>query len=172
MSGVPVLIISGTVGVGKTSLGWAASDILIERQVRHAFIDRDALTASWPRLGRFNTELAYRNLASVWRNFSEAGAERLIVSGVIELADDLDRVRAAVDGAAIQVCWVRAPQPIREARLRGRDQGKSLDWHLARTIELEMILETVQLHDFILWNEDRSMEDAATEMLHAANWIA
>lgn len=169
---VQLLVLNGTVGVGKSSLGYAASDILAQHRVPHAFVDRDALCVSWPPLGRFNDDLAYRNLASVWRNFREAGAERLIVSGVVESAPDLDRFRVAVDRADIAVCWVRASLSTCEARLRARNEGESLKRHLARTVELEAILEEAGIHDFEVWNEHRTVTDVAREALGLTGWIS
>ncbi|MEX2393037.1 MAG: hypothetical protein WD826_01025 [Actinomycetota bacterium] len=168
---VPVLIVAGTVGVGKTSVGYAASHILSTHEMPHAFVDKDGLCVSWPPQGRFNDDMAFRNLASMWRNFADAGAERLISAGVVEERADLDRYREAIPGALITVCWVRASQAAREARLRGRDEGESLAWHLARTVELEAIVEAARVHDFEVWNEDRPMLDTAQEVLVKARWI-
>jgi Ni2+-binding GTPase involved in maturation of urease and hydrogenase len=42
------VLITGTVGAGKTSVAAAAGSILAEARIPHAVIDLDALTQSWP----------------------------------------------------------------------------------------------------------------------------
>jgi len=170
-SDVPLLIVTGTVGVGKTSVAAEISDILSAHEVPHAFVDLDALSNSWPRHGRFNEEIAYRNLASVWINFQQAGARRLIVSCVVESEDDLARLRETVPGASIVVCRLIASAETRKSRLRGREVGASLTWHLNRTTELEGILRQAALEDFQVQNENRPLDLVAREVLELAGWL-
>jgi hypothetical protein len=170
MTAVPLLILSGSVGVGKTTIGVAISDILSATGTSHAFVDRDALSVSWPRVGRFNEEIANRNLADVWRNFREAGATRLIVAGVMETRDDVERCRRVVPGAASVLCRLRASPQTRESRIRAREEGASRDWHLARTVELEEILQRAGLEDFCVENDGRPADAVAREVLARAGW--
>jgi len=167
---VPVLVLNGSVGVGKTTIGTAISSLLANAEIPHAFVDRDALCVSWPHRGRFNEELANRNLAAVWRNFRALGAERLIVAGVLESTGDVDAVRSAVPGAAMIVCRLRAPRAVRDARLRAREHGASRDWHLARSVELETILDCAAVDDFSIENDGRSPDAVAHEVLARAGW--
>jgi len=46
---VPVAVITGTVGVGKTSVALEMSEILAARAVPHALVDLDALSYVFPR---------------------------------------------------------------------------------------------------------------------------
>ena len=167
---VPLLILSGSVGVGKTTVGSAISGILAAAEIPHAFVDRDALSSSWPPVGRFNEEIGYRNLTDVWRNFRDAGATRLILSGVMETRDDVERCRSAVPGAAIALCRLQASRATREARIRAREGGASREWHLARTVELEEILEGAELEDFRVQNDGRPANVVAREVLARAGW--
>ena len=166
----PVLVLNGTVGVGKTTIGHAISEILAGVELPHAFVDRDALSMSWPPRGRFNVDLANRNLAAVWMNFRAHGAERLIVAGVLESTDDVDALRAAVPGAAIMVCRLRASAAVREMRLRAREHGVNREWHLARSSELETILDRVAIDDFAVENDGRPLVAVAHEILARAAW--
>ncbi len=75
----PVLFITGPVGVGKTAVLGEVTDILKERGERFASIDLDALSYAYPPApgdDRFRSGLTLRNLAAVWRNDRDAGAER------------------------------------------------------------------------------------------------
>ena len=168
---VPVLVLNGSVGVGKTTIGHAISDILAGVEWPHAFVDRDALCVSWPPSGRYNDDLAKRNLAAVWMNFRAHGAERLIVAGVLESSDEVDALRDTVPGAAIIVCRLRASPAVLEKRLRAREHGDSLEWHLARFVELETILEGSAVDDFSIENDGRSPVAVAHEVLARAGWL-
>ena len=57
----------------------------------------------WPaRPGeRGNADIAYRNLASVWANYSAAGADRLLLGLLLEQRSDLLPVYEAIPGAEI-----------------------------------------------------------------------
>ena len=81
---LPVLAISGSVGVGKTSVLVELHDILVSEKIPHGCVERDALGYSWPSQGRFNEVIVERNLACVVSTFLEGGATRLLIAGVIE----------------------------------------------------------------------------------------
>jgi adenylylsulfate kinase len=168
---VPVIALSGSVGVGKTAVLGEIHDILSGLSVPHACVERDALAYSWPVQGPFNDVLALHNLASVWINFREAGATRLVIAGVLERADDLEGYRRAIPGAAITTCRLVASETTRFARLRSREHGAGLEWHLHRTVELEGILETARLEDFVVTNDDRPLRAVAAEVLARAKWV-
>ncbi len=168
---IPTVVwISGTVGVGKTSIAEAMSEMLKQHQIPHAFIDRDALSNSWPQSGPFNEEVAKKNVRSVWVNFREAGAERLIVAGVIENESDLEWYKAALDPALVLV-RIKASPEVRASRLHSRNTGASLEWHLHRTRELEAILDEASLETFTVDNERRPTSEVAQEILERVNWL-
>jgi hypothetical protein len=168
---VPVIIVSGTIGAGKSAVASEMSDILCEREVPHAYVDLDLLSWSWPPIGQFNNVLAFKNLAAVWANYREAGCERLIVSHVVECSDELDCYRQAVPGACIMVCRLVASQATRESRIRQREIGAGLEWHLNRTVELEEILHKASVEDFQVENDGRPIRDVALEVLEKAGWL-
>jgi adenylylsulfate kinase-like enzyme len=78
---VPVLVITGNMGAGKTTILAEASDLLTGAGIVHAAIDLDTLgMGHLPEEGW--SDLPYRNLACVWRNYAAAGASRLMVSAM------------------------------------------------------------------------------------------
>jgi hypothetical protein len=117
---VPVLAVSGPVGVVKTTVLVEIHDVLVTQDVPHACIERDATR------GYVNEDAALENLASVWANYLAAGAERLVVAGVVERAADIAGYRRAIPGAQITVCRLRASEETRVARLCGRETGAGL----------------------------------------------
>ena len=168
---VPLLALSGPVGVGKSSVLVEIHDILSALLVPHACVERDALGYSWPVHGYFNEDVALRNLRAVWANFHAAGARRVVIAGVIERPADLAGYREAIPGAVIQTCRLAAAEPTRLARLRSREHGAGLEWHLERTVELERILDATRLEDFTVVNEHQPLRAAAEEVLVRAGWI-
>jgi hypothetical protein len=166
----PILILSGTVGVGKSTILNEIHAALAQARVPHACVDTDALAMSWPVRGAFNQIAVLDNLRSVWANAHAAGAERLVLAGVVESREDLDAYRRAVPGAQITVCQLVAPEEVRKSRLQQRELGAGLEWHLRRTEELRQILDDAAVHSFSVFNHGRSVQDVAYEALARAAW--
>ena len=60
---------------------------------------------------------------------------------------------------------------MRKSRLKKRELGESLKWHLNRTTQLEKILEDLALEDFLITNENTSVEHVAEEALKLVKWL-
>ena len=169
---VPLLIISGSLGSGKTTVLSEASDLLSEAGNPHAAIDLDALAVMHPRREPHGEGLAFANLAAVWPNYAAAGAERLMVARVVEERAELERYRAAVPGAEIVVCRLTAPVWLMHERLRVREPGMFLDAALARAAELDGILARAGVEDFVVDNgPGRLVGDVAREALGLVGWL-
>lgn len=169
---VPVLLLTGTVGAGKTAVAMEASAILAERGVAHAAIDVDALSYVFPRPASdpFGAEVALANLAAVWANDRAAGAERLVLARVVQHRSDLPAFEAAIPGAQITVCRITAPASLVETRLRAREVGAGLDWHLRRAAELSTILDEARCEDVVVANDGRPIAAVAAEVLRRIGW--
>ncbi|WP_220447409.1 hypothetical protein [Nonomuraea deserti] len=145
------LLITGTVGVGKTSVADAVGDVLSGAGVPNAVIDVDWLRRAWPAPpgDPFNGALTLRNLRSVAANFLAAGAQRLVLAGVIESRADRAGY-AEVLGVPLTVCRLHAALPEVRERLRARhtNDPQSLAWHLDRAGELASILDAAQVEDY------------------------
>ena len=172
MSRVPVLLITGTVGAGKTTVAFEISDVLRQREVPNAAIDLDGLTVMWPWTSKWHADLMFQNLASIWPNYQAHGATHLVLAHVLEDAAELDRYRAAVPGAEITVVRLVVPEETRKVRLRSRiPQQGARDWHLARTVELEAILAAAANEHFTVENGSRDVRNVAVEILQRAGWV-
>ena len=73
---IPLLVISGPVGTGKTTIGNEVSSSLERQGVAHTFIDMDTLAETYPRPpdARFGDRLALLNLCDVWANCAATGS--------------------------------------------------------------------------------------------------
>lgn len=110
---VPVLLITGPIGVGKTTIAHEISDLLEDVGMAHAFVDVDSLHWYYPcpLHDPLKVRLAMNNLAAVWANFRAVGVTRLILSDVLQSRSELTRYQEAVPGAQIIVVRLRAALP-------------------------------------------------------------
>ncbi len=169
---MPLLIISGSMGTGKTTVLYEISDLLTEAGIPHAAIDLDCLAVVHPQRDPHGQSLAFANLAAVWPNYATLGAERLVVARVVEDRAELDQYRAAVPGAQPIVCRLTAPLSLMHERLRIREPGMFQGQALARATELVDILERASIEDFVVDNgTGRSVGDVAREVLSLAGWL-
>ena len=167
---VPVLLITGPVGVGKTTTADAVSYLLAQRGVRIACVDLPQIGKAFPLQDAdpWNEELTHRNLACMWANFNAAGAERLVISRVLETRSGLRRIAEAVPGAEITVVRLRAPIPTLHRRIRARNPNP--EWFLDAATELSHAMELHALEDFLVDNEGMSVDDTARAVLHITCW--
>src|SRR3712207_4409895 len=84
---IPVVVLTGTIGVGKTAIAMTMSEILHDLDVRHALLEVDWLGEVYPAPfpdDPYSTRFAMRNLAAIWPNFLEVGITRAIVTMTLE----------------------------------------------------------------------------------------
>jgi hypothetical protein len=167
---VHVLVISGSMGSGKTTVLGEASDILTARGIVHAAIDVDCLG-----LGHFPDgdpdDLTLRNLAAVWDNCARAGVTTLLLSELLDTVAQRERLRHAIPGAEIVVCRLRASVATMEQRIRIREPGMLQEKFVARVAELEASLDAGRVEDFSVNNDGRNVTEVATEVLVRARWL-
>jgi hypothetical protein len=96
-----LLIITGSMGSGKTTVLFEASDILASRNIPHAAIDLDALGTAHLPAGVQNKELMYRNLRSVWENYTQVGVKRLLLARAMENHEELECCREAAKAESV-----------------------------------------------------------------------
>lgn len=113
--------------------------------------------------------MGFKNLGSVWKNYQQSGVDRLIVPSVMESRSELDSYREAIPGADILVVRLRVKLTTIHERLKSRETGKSLDWHLNRAMELTAQLEKTQIEDIVIDTDDKSMTLVAQEVMSKWN---
>ncbi|MBB2948365.1 adenylylsulfate kinase-like enzyme [Actinoplanes lutulentus] len=158
------LLVTGTVGAGKTAVAEALGDLLAERGVPHAVIDVDWLRRSWPSPpdDPFNSRITLRNLRAVAHNFVNDGARLLVLAGVVESRAERDRYQDAI-GVPMAVCRLGTSLEIVRERLRRRhrDDPAGLAWHLQRCGTLDRILREASVEDAVVDGGHGSPRDVA-----------
>ncbi len=169
---VPVLVVTGPVGVGKTTVASAVADELERREISHAVFDVDWLAHAWPAPpdDPFNTRLVYRNLTDVCRNAREAGAGRIVLAYVIEDAAGRDAIAACIPGADLVVVRLTVDPATNVERLRGRESEATIAWYLGRAPELEGIMVANGVGDHVVATDGRTPAEVAGEVLRVIGW--
>lgn len=169
---VPVLIVTGPVGVGKTAVAAALSDLLEDAGVPHAMVDADQLRWCYPAPpdDQFRVALGLRNVAAVWANYRAEGARRLVLADVVEQRSNVYGYQDVIPGAEIIVVRLRASLSTIQGRLRGRETGASLEWHLHRAAELTEIMERNQVGDLLIETDGKPVSAIAREALARLGW--
>ena len=170
---VPTIIVTGPVGVGKSTVAEAMGYLLLAAKIPHANVDFDQLTAG-PRTADddvWGTKLGLSNLGAIWKNYQLAGARRLIIARVIESRSELDGFRQAVPGADIVLVRLRAAPETLQARVRRRGPWRDMEWHLKRSVELGAQLDAQPFEDVLIETDDRDVTAVARDVLQRVGWL-
>jgi gluconate kinase len=173
-TGLPVLLISGPVGAGKTTVAAEIGTLLREANLPHAIVDLAVIGRCWPPPADdpWNDRLVHRNLAVMWPHFRRAGAERLVLCRVLEDRALLRHLRAAIPDAAITVIHLDASLQTLHARLRQRESALDPTWYLDVATYLSRSMRPYELADHVVDNDDRPVRDVAAEILGRAGWLS
>jgi hypothetical protein len=167
-----LIIITGSMGAGKTAVLGEASDILARRHVPHAAIDLDALGLAHLPPETSNDEVMYRNLQSICENYASLGVRQFLVARAMEDRAELELCRAVVSATNTVVCRLIASIEVMQQRVGKRESGLSQQEYVARVAKLNAILDRARLEDFTVASDNRSLTEIAQEMLVRAGWIS
>lgn len=172
---VRVLLITGAMGAGKTTLAEAVGDLLIERDLPSAMIDLDWLGQVHPMTD--DDPVAHRliieNLAAVWPNYRRRGVRYLVLARLVRDRDTWQAYRRVIPEARWTLARATAPQPVIEERLVERHRNdvspailqRHLDWSRRATARLD----EAELADLDVQNTG-PLRGVAEELLQA--WLA
>lgn len=167
-----LLIITGSMGAGKTAVLAEAGDILASRQIAYAAIDVDSLGLAHLPSGVSNDGVMHANLRSVCNNYAGVGVRRFLLARALEDRTQLELCRQAAQATNAVVCRLTASVEAMQQRVRTRESGLLQREFVARVAELNRVLDRAQLEDFIVANENRSLTEVALEVLVKARWIS
>ena len=160
---IPILIISGPVGVGKTSSGEELSEVLDERGIPHTFVDFDQLGYTYPRVPE-----------DPWSNgLGFKIARNLVVSSVVEDWDFVKGIEQAIPDAEVKTVQLFASPESLVSRVEKREIGSGLDWHRNRSLELLKLLQAESVpRDFTVQSYGKSIIEIAQELFELVDWRA
>ena len=116
---VPLLLLCGAPGTGKSSVAWEVYWSLMRDGVPVAHVDLDGIGYGPPGLsGSF--DLKFENVAAVWRSYSDAGASAFVVSGLRALREDVRACLASVPGSVATVVVLTVTPEEQRERILGR----------------------------------------------------
>jgi len=168
---VPVLLVTGPIGVGKTAVLHEADALLIEAGSHHATVELEEIARCWPNaIEGSRTTFVYQNLAALWSNFVAVGASRLLLSVLVEQRSDLRLVSEAIPGAAITVVRFHAPLSVLEQRIRQREP-LGPEGELVGARWWTQHFNEVRVEDYVVETENRSVGEIAREVLRLADWL-
>lgn len=169
---VPTVLVTGTVGSGKTTVADEIAVLLHEQGIQHALIDLDWLCQLHPAPPQdpYREELMFRNLSAIWSNYRAGGVDYLVLARVIEDREQLRRYAEAIPEADIKVVRVVAPPHLVQERLRRREIGSFYDHLWQRSQELSEIFERTQVEDFTVTNDERPVRDVTKEAMALLGW--
>lgn len=169
------LLLTGTVGAGKSTTARHVGELLAERGVPHAVVDLDELRRSWPAPpgDPFQQDLELENLRAVAAVYRRRGAVRLVLAGVLEDREARARYAEAV-GTPLVVCRLRLDVPAVRDRLDARHAGypSVLAWHRHRAGELHDVLEAARVEDHVVDVAGQTPAEVAAAVLRAVGWDA
>ena len=124
---VPFLWLCGPSGVGKSSVGFELFDQLGNAGTATAYVDLDQLGLCYPTPDddARNNRVKARNLGEVWSGFRAAGAQCLVVSGIVDDVEEIRRHADLLADTALTVCRLRVGHD--ELRNRIAHRGWQLD---------------------------------------------
>lgn len=169
---VPTVLVTGTVGSGKTAVADEIAVLLYEQDIPHALIDLDWLCQLYPAPAEdpYREDLMFRNLSAIWSNYRAEGVDYLVLARVIEDREHLRRYKASIPGARIKVVRVHTPSALVQQRLRRREAGSFYDHLWRRSQELSKVFDRVQVEDFLVANDERPVRKVAKEAMTLLGW--
>jgi hypothetical protein len=168
---VPVLLVTGPIGVGKTAVLHEVDGLLIEARAAHATVELEEVARCWSEATEGSrSSLVYGNLAALWSNFAAVGASRLLLAGLIEQRSELRLISEAVPGAAVTVVRLHAPLPVLEQRIHLREPA-STEGEIDGARWWTRHLDQVRLEHHLVDTDGRTVGEVARDVLRLGGWL-
>jgi len=166
-----ILLITGTVGTGKTTVASAIGEQLADTGLPNAVIDLDCL--GWVNVGDDfygYDHLIMQNLLSIWQNYHALGVEYLVLARAILSREPVDILAKAFPDTPITIIRLTASHEIIKKRLSNRDSDQVLREHLAEMEKMDQVMDDLRLEQTTVTTDAISVEEAAGQVISIAGW--
>jgi hypothetical protein len=120
-----VIWLCGVTGVGKSTVGWHVYMELRRSTELTAFADLQQIGFAEPAVPSdpANHQLKARNLAAMWHNYRDRGAQTLVVVGEVDRPETVELYRQELAGTSLTLCRLDAGQDELTTRILLRGNG-------------------------------------------------
>jgi hypothetical protein len=167
-SEVKVIVMTGKVGMGKTTLLCEASDLLSSAGFEHAAIDLDFLGFTYLEAG-LSRALMFRDLEVAWSEYRGAGVTRLLLAETVVSRGDFNRIREATRKVEVIVCRFFASSEI--AGTPNRALGALKKRFVGNLRGLERVHNDASLANFSIPIDYTSPQKASSELFMRSGWL-
>jgi predicted kinase len=164
------LLLSGSGGVGKTTIAQAIGRLLTSHRQPTGVLDLDTIAQFGPPQPapaaglRFHDRLRVRNLAAVWTTYREAGAQFMVVSGHVESPELRAAYTESLADCDVQMIRLMTPPDLIAERTR---TTRGPEWDLQAALDEAATHQPIQDHTV---TNDRTPAEAAAEILGKLGW--
>ena len=166
-----ILLITGTVGTGKTTIATEIGAQLAAMNLHNAVVDLDWL--GWVNVGNdFNgyDQLIIQNLVSAWQNYRTIGVEYLVLARAFLQREPVDILLNTFPNTPMIIVRLTASKETIKKRLSQRDSAETLREHLAEMEVMNQIMDGLNLENAIVNNDSLSEKETASQIIHITNW--
>lgn len=143
-----IIILNGSIGVGKTSVSWA----LQAHFAPSVMLDGDYIGAVYPFniYDKSRIDYLYQTFVYLIQFHLNNGYEHFIVNYVFEKAENLALLQQSLEdlGQEVVCFWLTCEEQEQLARIQKRNNDQ-VDWDINRAKELNQILEAESQNGFI-----------------------
>ena len=166
-----ILLITGTLGTGKTTVATEVGELLTDLTLPNAVIDLDWL--GWVNAG--DDFLAYdqliaQNIISIWPNYRAVGVRYLILARALLGRELIDILSKTFPNTPITIVRLTASKDTLKKRLSQRDSGETLREHLEEMDEMTRVMNDLHLESAVVNTDLLSVEEAAQQIINITNW--
>lgn len=168
MNHTEVLVLNGSPGSGKTTLANAIAERLREMDTPHAVIDVDELARIYPEIG---SSMGWKNLRALWSNYAALPNLKVILPVCIDSQRDLEELRNAAPSEKFRICELVADESVLKDRVTKREPNEYWQNKLRNLVEKHLNKGTTdKFNDFRVRTDDKSIDEAAQEILNRLGW--
>jgi len=143
-----IVIINGSVGVGKTAVSWKIKSLLYHS----VMLDGDYLGAVNPFELHSNDRIfhLYKTIACLIKFHQQEGFKHFVVNYVFENEEQLNLLKTELErfDETIYCCLLYCEEEVLKQRIKNRNNQR-LEWELQRALELNYILSEASYIGFI-----------------------